>query len=195
MARIPRSQRPTVKEDVLKFEVVIYVSEDIEWKEEELLVAAVDEFMSTCGFEMESELEPLRSSYFKQLWFKAKKPLTRKEATEAFEKGKTALQSKYLDLPEAEVTQKYVDATAKLIKATENLDEFSTILGGLIFVKVTTRGVPYVRAETLTPELARMLAKNPELRNNPTRLIEEIEKVAEETDTPAEDAPPPPATP
>jgi hypothetical protein len=129
----------------------------------ENLQDAVKNFMESCGFKLLEELDTRYGSFFQRLKFLVSKEYTRKEVAEMYQKSKEALQKTYLDKPGAEVADKLADAATKLISSLESVDSGVLRLGELLVVKITRHGKSYIRMETISPELARALARKPYL--------------------------------
>jgi len=169
----------TVMEDVntkIPAIVEIAIPHDISLKQTEELLAAVGAFMEACSFEQERVLVTVSGSFFETLKFWSKDERTRKEVAKIYDEGKEALRKAYLDIPGAEATDKLAEASSKIIKALEPFESGAIRLGELLVVKITHQGKSYLRIETISPEIARELARNPQLLRKPEEVYAFIEQ-------------------
>lgn len=133
---------------------------------------ACGELMEEMGFELEAEDHPVYGSFFQSLLFKLKQPSTQRELEDIYDKGKLALESKYLNEPTAAATEKYADAASKLIASIASLQNAVIRLGALLIIKTTTDGVAQVAIQTISPLLASQLDAQPDLLNSPQTILE-----------------------
>jgi hypothetical protein len=132
--------------------------------------------MEACDFGSAGKARAAYGSFFQTLKFWSKHERTRQEASEIYEGGKEALRKVYLDLPGATATDKLAEASSKLIKALEPFESGALRLGELLVVKITQHNKPYLLVETISPELARELARNPQLLRKPEDVFAFIEQ-------------------
>ncbi|TVT38610.1 hypothetical protein FNT36_20745 [Hymenobacter setariae] len=137
---------------------------------------ATGEFMEALGFELETQDEPVFGSFFQRLQYLLKGEV-KEEINELYSKGKVALETQFVSVPSAEATSKLAGAAASLITALTGIDEAAIRLGAILVVKVSRDGVPLILAETVSPELALLLDKNPQLLKNPSVVFDLISTV------------------
>ena len=139
---------------------------------------AAGDFMEALGYEMEQKEEPVIGSFFQKIKFLLNSDKTRKEVNDAYEKGKLALELNYLNMPNAEVTEKLANSAANLISALNGIDEGALRLGAILVVKrLNHMGNTDIIAETLSPELTMLFDKNPQLLSNPSNVFNLLESV------------------
>ncbi|MDO7849013.1 hypothetical protein Q5H92_21795 [Hymenobacter sp. M29] len=145
--------------------------EHLELFDIERIQNAVGDFMEAMGFELETKDEPVFGSFFQDLkyFFKGR---GKAAAAEALQKGKLALETQHITLPAAEATGKLAESAAALISSLNGVDEAVLRLGSLLVVKVSRNGLPAIMAETVSPELAQLLDKNPGLLKTPAVLFD-----------------------
>ncbi|RPD50260.1 hypothetical protein DNI29_05545 [Hymenobacter sediminis] len=136
----------------------------------EYILESLNFFMSVCGFEYQSEEEPIFGSFIQSLIFWTKKPKTQQQVHEIYDKGKAALEANYLGKPVAESTAQLSSAAAQLIAACQNVDEIVLRTGALILVKAIIDGRTIMSVETISPQLMAHLDHNPGLLRDP-RLV------------------------
>lgn len=134
---------------------------------------ATGDFMEAMGFELETQDEPVFGSFFQRLKYLLKGEV-KQEASEIYQKGKVALEAKFIDLPSAEATDKLASAAAGLITSLSGVSDAAIRCGSILLVKVTKDGVPKIVTETVSPELAALLNKNPALLQNPSIVFDLI---------------------
>lgn len=134
---------------------------------------ATGDFMEAMGFELETQDEPVFGSFFQRLKYLLKGEV-QKEAGEIYSKGKAALEAQFIDLPSAEATDKLASASAALITSLNGVSDAAIRCGSILLVKVTKDGIPKIVIETVSPELASLLNKNPALLQNPTIVFDLI---------------------
>ncbi len=140
----------------------------------EELVNACGDFMEEIGFEMETKDEPVYGSFFQHFLFKSKKRKTKEEIKDLYKKGKEALESQFINLPAAEVTEKLATAAGALIQAIDKQDEAVLRMGAILIVKVQQNNKSVIVAETVSPEITRVLDNNPSLLKHPQAVYELI---------------------
>ena len=147
--------------------------EDIDIFTIERIQNATGDFMEAMGFELKTQDEPVFGSFFQKLKFLLKREV-KQEAGEIYSKGKVALEAQFIDLPNAEATSKLATAAAGLIISLEGVSDAAIRCGSILLVKVTKDGVPKIITETVSPELAALLNKNPALLQNPSIVFDLI---------------------
>jgi hypothetical protein len=147
--------------------------EDIDIFTIERIQNATGDFMEAMGFELKTQDEPVFGSFFQKLKFLWKGEVGQ-EAGEIYSKGKVALEAQFIDLPSAEATSKLATAAAGLITALDGVSDAAIRCGSILLVKVTKDGVPKIITETVSPELAALLNKNPALLQNPSIVFDLI---------------------
>ena len=128
---------------------------------------ACGDFMEALGYELEIKNEPVFGSFFQKIKFKLKQPKTQAEIDDLYNKGKQALEAKYLNLPTAEATEKIVNSASKIIESLATIDEAAIRLGAIIIVKIKKDGKTIIVSETVSPALASSLDNMPNILSNP----------------------------
>jgi hypothetical protein len=137
---------------------------------------ATGDFMEAMGFELEVQDEPVFGSFYQRLKYLLNGEV-KTEAAEIYKKGKTALELQFVSVPSAEATNKLSEAAASLITSLNGIDEAAIRLGAILLVKVSKDGVSMILAETVSPELALLLDKNPQLLKNPSVVFDLISTI------------------
>lgn len=159
--------------DFGKSEVFISLpQEEIDLFTIENITNACGEFMEALGFELEVKEEPIYGSFFQRLKFVFRKRTTEVELNDAYEKGKLALEAKFLNLPTAEASEKIVNSTSNLITAIKDVDECVLRLGAIMLVKIQKDGKAIIVAETVSPKLISVLDENPNILKNPNLVYD-----------------------
>ncbi|MDU0371043.1 hypothetical protein ACFPAF_11605 [Hymenobacter endophyticus] len=162
-----------VQSESKKQQALVYISipqHYIQNEDLDNILESVSTFMSVCGFEYQSEEEPILGSFIQSLIFWTKKPKTQQQVHEIYDKGKAALEANYLGKPVAESTAQLSSAAAQLIAACQNVDEIVLRTGALIIVKAIIDGRTIMSVETISPQLMNHLDQNPGLLRDP-RLV------------------------
>jgi hypothetical protein len=133
---------------------------------------ACGDFMEAVGYELEVKNEPVFGSFFQRIKFKLKHPKTQEEIEDLYNKGKQALEAKYLNLPTAEATEKIANAASKIIDSIADIDEAAIRLGAIIIVKINKNGRSIIVSETVSPSLASTLDNMPNILSNPRAVYE-----------------------
>lgn len=137
---------------------------------------ACGDFMEALGYELEIKNEPVFGSFFQKIKFKLKQPKTQAEIDDLYNKGKQALEAKYLNLPTAEATEKIVNSASKIIESLATIDEAAIRLGAIIIVKIKKDGKTIIVSETVSPALASSLDNMPNILSNP-HIVYDLLKV------------------
>jgi DNA-directed RNA polymerase specialized sigma24 family protein len=116
-------------------EVIIYIPEKPSLFDQENIVNACGEFMEALGYEMKTEDEPVYNSFWQKIKFIFKRNITEEDVNNLFDKGKKALELKYVELPTAEQTEKLANATEKILNSIAKFDNCTIRLGSLLIVK------------------------------------------------------------
>ncbi len=82
----------------------------------------------------------------------------------------------YVDTPSSEALSNITNAAVNLAKAFEQVDNVVARLGPILYVKYTLDGKTFVRTETISPSLARILDGNPQLMSSPRRLVKHLDQ-------------------
>ena len=138
---------------------------------------ACGEIMEVLGFELEQKEEPVFGSFFQKLWFKLTSRKTREELSEGYDKTKLALELQFLELPNADVTEKLSNAASNLITSLNGVDEAALRIGALLIVKQNIDGNIKIITETLSPELTLLFNNHPQLLNNPRNVYNMINDI------------------
>jgi hypothetical protein len=133
---------------------------------------ACGEFMEALGFELKTEDEPIYGSFFQRLQFLSKSKRTNEEIDDIYQKGKRALEYKYLNVPAADATSQLSQAASQLISAVKDIDEAVVRLGSILLVKTSKEGKSQIIIETVSHELASSFDNNPNLLKNPNAVYE-----------------------
>lgn len=143
----------------------------------ETIQNACGDMMEVLGFELKQKDEPVYGSFFQFSKFKLKYPKTTREIEDSFNKAKVALEARYLNLPAAEATEKYVNAASNLINSLQGIEESVMRIGALLVVKNTIDGKTKILAETLSPQLMLLFESNPQLMNSPSTVYQMIQTI------------------
>lgn len=127
------------------------------------------------------ELPAREGSWFKSLFRKTKEAVTAEEVKPVFDRTKAALEMRYLDKPQAEVTGMLADAAAKLITAFKDIEgPCCGQVGSLLIVKMPgADGKPAMAFKTLTPMELRRLEENAAMLERPADILGWLAKVSE----------------
>jgi uncharacterized protein YjbI with pentapeptide repeats len=144
--------------------VSIYIADkDVEAYEAEELVNAIGEFMGVMGYIPKPEMKenPVYASFWQRLKFVLKSPKTQEEVEDILQKAKIALEHKLIKQHSAEETLKFAEAIEKLMKISENYENFNVRIESLIFIKNTVNGIPEFIIENLSPIYVKKLEEHP----------------------------------
>lgn len=167
------SELATVYIAIPQKEIDLFVVEQIQ--------NACGDFMGVMGFKLKEEEEPVYGSFFQKILFKLKNSKTKEELNEVYTKGKEALETIYLDKPNAQVTQIYSDAASNLLKSIEPVDEACILIGELFVIKVVIDGRTIVIVRNRCRKLEAILQSNPVLLHNPRAMYELVETLGGDT--------------
>lgn len=159
-------------EDNLIVPVEIYLQDETELLDREVLMSAVDSLMEVLGFELENEEDPVWGSWFKRFWYNKKDERSSSDAMDAFRGGKEAVVANIKNIPPLSGGIEEEEAAARLVESTRPFNNIVLRLGNIIFVKVTKNELPQAIAVEISPKLARMLDENPAIIKNPEAMWE-----------------------
>ena len=141
----------------------------------EQLQDSIGSLMKAMDFSLKAENEPIYGSFFQRLRFKLSNKKAVNELSEIYEKGKTALETKYNKLPEAEASSKLLNAAGSVIQSLEKFDNVVIDLGGILIIKTTIfSGESNLSIRQVDPIIDALLRNQPNLRNDPKGLLIEI---------------------
>jgi hypothetical protein len=141
-------------------EVIIYIPEKPSLFEQENIVNACGEFMEALGYEMKTEDEPIYNSFWQKIKFIFKRNITEEDVNNLFDKGKRALELKYVELPTAEQTEKLANATEKILNSIEKFDNCTIRLGSLLIVKRKAGNESVLKIHQLSLEEVKHMEEN-----------------------------------
>jgi hypothetical protein len=141
-------------------EVIIYIPEKPSLFEQENIVNACGEFMEALGYEMKTEDEPIYNSFWQKIKFIFKRNITEEDVNGLFDKGKKALELKYVELPTAEQTEKLANATEKILNSIAKFDNCTIRLGSLLIVKRMVGTESVLKIHQLSLEEIKYLEEN-----------------------------------
>ena len=105
-----------------------------------------------------------------------------KLGAEAVEKAQLGLELRYLDGPEAEITEKISRGAAELIKSLDNIDSAVLRMGSLLVIKCNFGGRCQIVAESISPQLRKLLESNPRLLSDPHELLDAVRGIKDASD-------------
>jgi hypothetical protein len=168
-----KSQR--LKRKKTEAEVVIYIPDEIvSLTTAENITNTAGEFMETLGFILHTEDEPGMGSFFKKLKFIFSKTIGSEDLETLYQKGKKALELKYVELPTAEQTEKLASAAERLITSLNQVNEGVIRCGTLLVLKRTVDNEPKIIVHQLSTEMIILLDKHPKLIFSPNTIYELI---------------------
>lgn len=118
-----------------------------------------------------------KGSWLKNFWVKSKKVMTSKEVIDRLEKIERGIELKHIDKVQSEVDLNTSQAISNLLQSTQNIPNFSTLVGSLLFAKATFNGESIIFAQTLTQDQLKIVKDNPSLLKKPFDLINKMEEV------------------
>ena len=144
------------------------------------LVSAVKELGNTLDLEPAEELPAQKGSWFKTWIEKTKRAFRHEEVQEALEKGRAALEKKYLDKPQAEETNLLADAAAKVITALSAIPgPCCGQAGSLLVIKlIDADGKPALVFKTLSAIELKRLEENASMLRQPGNILEWLESAS-----------------
>ena len=155
-------------------EFSIYLGGDASEADAEKLQEAFTEFSKSINVSQIQELEKIYGSIYKRFKAFFHKNTSSEELDDLYSDGKKALREQYLNKPRSETAKNLADAAAALIAAVDGHDNAILRMGELIVVKQTVNGITNVAIETISPELASELEKDPKLLRDPSSLLSMI---------------------
>ncbi|MBY8962871.1 hypothetical protein KJK34_08930 [Flavobacterium sp. D11R37] len=135
------------------------------------------DLLEKLDFEVEKEDPAILGSWIKNALLKFKRAATSKEVVSRLEQVERALQLKHVDKVQSEVDLNIAEAIARLIESTNNINNFSSLVGSLLFAKATINGESVVFAQVLTQEQLKVVAERPSLLHRPIELITKMEEI------------------
>ena len=129
-------------------------------------------------------------SFWRKWSVVSKDVLSNEEVAERLQKAEKALELKYLDRPQSEITSEQVAAAAQLIKALDTVHEAAAQIGSLLVLKRTdSDGRSYIATRTLTYKEMRLLEMHPDLLRQPSLLLNALESTSSQAVSSEEDTP------
>jgi hypothetical protein len=130
--------------------------------------AAVRKVLKEAGLKVTAEFPPVLGSWFKRMIARAGDEISEAGLDEVADKALRALELEQLQLRQAEVNAKNMDAVANLIEKMDKISAAVIQIGSLLIVKSDAG----LRVRELTLEEIRYLEANPSLRTNPAAADE-----------------------
>jgi hypothetical protein len=154
--------------------VRIYVSDPVPSAEElHHLMIALDELSGLVGFEKTGEFPSEQGSWWKQIFYRTKDAVSQEGVQKRMTKVEQAIQTNYLDKPQAEANAHQAEAVSSLVNALKEVPDACIQVGSLLMVKTTgTDGKPMVLARTLTAQELKLLEENQPMLRCPDRILE-----------------------
>lgn len=154
--------------------VRIYVSDPVPSAEElNHLMIALDELSGLVGFEKTGEFPSEQGSWWKQIFYRTKDAVSQERVQKRMTKVEQAIQTNYLDKPQAEANAHQAEAVSSLVNALKEVPDACIQVGSLLMVKTTgTDGKPMVLARTLTAQELKLLEENQPMLRCPDRILE-----------------------
>jgi hypothetical protein len=128
------------------------------------------DFMGNLGLDLSSVNQPIYGSFFQNLKFALKKRGEKESIENSMKTAETALKTKLLNLPSAEVTEKLADSAAKVLKSIEMAEEAAIRIGPLLILKICNNGKNLIIIETLSNLIADKLDSQPMLMRDPQAI-------------------------
>jgi hypothetical protein len=154
--------------------VRIYVSDPVPSAEElNYLMIALDELSGLVGFEKTGEFPSEPGSWWKQIFYRTKDAVSQERVQKRMTKVEQAIQTNYLDKPQAEANAHQAEAVSSLVNALKEVPDACIQVGSLLMVKITgADGKPMVLARTLTAQELKLLEENQPMLRCPDRILE-----------------------
>ena len=153
--------------------VRIYISDPVPSANElNALMSALDEFSGLIGFEKTGEFPSEQGSWWKQIFYRTKDAVSQKSVHDGLIKVEQAIQTHYLDKPQAEANAHQAQAVCVLVNALKEIPEACIQVGSLLLVKITGNGKTMVIARTLTAKELKLLEENQPMLGCPDRILE-----------------------
>jgi hypothetical protein len=154
--------------------VRVYISDPVPSPEElRNLTNALDELSEFAGFEKTGEFPSEQGSWWKQLFYRTKDTVSQEGVQRRITKVEQAIQTNYLDKPQAEANAHQAEAVSALVNALKEIPEACIQVGSLLMVKTTgIDGRPMVVARTLTAQELKLLEENQPMLRCPDRILE-----------------------
>jgi hypothetical protein len=154
-------------------DVTIYTSSD----DGERLQDALLEVLELCGFELASQEEPQRGSWFRRLHVRSHDAHAKDKLNQLAGKVERAAELRYINAPRSASDEREANAIGRLADAMSTMDEVVIRTSSLIFIKTNGRVVSWV----LTEEEIRVLNDNPQLMKSPLQLLDALHQFQQQT--------------
>jgi len=121
----------------LRIEALTYIDVD-DYKVASGIFNALDNYLDFLGLEGDKGIDEgiiKKMSWYRDQWFKIKSLFLSKEANEIYWKVKKGIELAKLEKVQSEITKNHFDAAAAYIKAIENVENTSTLIGQLAIIK------------------------------------------------------------
>jgi hypothetical protein len=154
--------------------VRIYVSDPVPSADElNNLMIALDELSGLLRFEKTGEFPSEQGSWWKQIFYRTKDAISQEQVQKKLTKVEQAIQTNYLDKPQAEANAHQAAAVSSLITALKDIPDACIQVGSLLMVKTTSvEGKPMVLSRTLTAQELKLLEENQPMLRCPDRILE-----------------------
>jgi hypothetical protein len=115
------------------------------------LIEALDDLTSFVGFEKAGEFPSESGSWWKQIFYRTKDAVSQQDVQKRLAKAEQAVQTIYLDKPQAEANAQQAEAFSKIVGVLKEVPDACIQVGSLLLVKTTdASGKSMVMARTLT---------------------------------------------
>ena len=154
--------------------VRIYLSDPVPSPNElSNLTSALDELSEFAGLKKTGEFPSEQGSWWKQIFYRTKDTVSQEGLQRRITKVEQAIQTNYLDKPQAEANAYQAEAVSSLILALKEVPEACIQVGSLLIVKTTgADGQSMIAARTLTAQELKLLEENQPMLRCPDRILE-----------------------
>jgi type III restriction enzyme len=171
----PNDLDQILQNSALSFSGHIFVDTDNFNLAEKIFNATIN-FFETSGFEISEEGRIKQGSWFKEkVVYKIRNIFRSKEAKEIFDKTKKAIELQQIEVHQSQANKNNAEAAAVLLTAVKDVPFFATKMGSLVIIKTTDQnGKEQVITRLLTTEETIFYDQNPDLLNNPIKLLNSL---------------------
>lgn len=142
----------------------------------ERLQRAAEELLDSFGYTPDPEaVELALASWHWRQWFRRARPTLEREGREVYDGIKEALRRQQIDTVGADAFNKRATAAADLLRSLEVYPSAVVRLGDVIIVKAMIDGQSRIAIQTLSPETARELERNPLIGRDPVAFFALLE--------------------
>jgi len=153
----------------------LYLDTD-NFKQAQKVFDAYLHFAEYIGFDVSDKGEFFQGSWIRKGIALVTQVMNSNEAKLLYEKGQKAIELAAIEKAQSEVNKNNAEAAAAFLSSVKDVPNVAAQFGSLVVIKLAIDGSPQVETYVLTTEQLLYLEKNPQVLNQPHKLMEQLNR-------------------